>query len=107
MQKVRIWAFLPSRWVQLTPNMFQFQSPEWRVDGRLFVNSLFEVVGEWRPDVVFKRGEKPCALMVVERIFRGVPHKGVATIECTLLRVLDEESWEEAKKHIKNTYQPF
>lgn len=107
MQKVRIWAFSPSRWVQLTPNMYQFQLPEWRIDGRLFVNSQFEVVGDWRPDVVFEQGEKPIALMVVERIFRGVPDKGTATIKCTLLRVLDEEGWEEAKKHIENTYQPY
>lgn len=107
MQKVRIWANSPAKWIQLTPNMYQFQLPEWRIDGRLFVNSQFEVVGEWKPDVVFEQGEKPIALMLVERISRGVPWRSMATIKCTLLRVLDEERWEEARKLIENTYQPF
>ena len=104
MQKVRIWAYSPNKWVQLTPNMYQFQLTEWRVDGRLFVNSQFEVVGEWHPGEVFEKGENPCALMLVERMSRGVPYKGMVTIKCTLLRVLDEERWAEARKNIENSY---
>ena len=107
MQKVRIWANSPAKWGQLTPNMFQFRIPEWRVDGRLFVNSPFEVVGEWDPKVVFEEEEEPIALMLVERMFRGMPYAGMVTIMCTLLRVLDEEKWTEAKKYIENSYQPF
>jgi hypothetical protein len=87
--------------------MYQFQLPEWRIDGRLFVNSQFEVVGEWKPEVVFGEGEKACALMLVERIFRGVPWRGMATLKCTMLRVLDEEGWAEIRKYIENSYQPF
>lgn len=104
MQKIRIWAYSPTKWVKLTPNMFQFQLPEWRVDGRIFVNSQLEVVGEWNPSEVFGVGEKPCALVLVERIFRGIPYKGMVTIKCTLLRVLDEERWAEARKNIENSY---
>lgn len=104
MQKIRIWVLSSTKWVQLTPNMYQFQLPEWRINGRLFVNSQFEVVGEWRPDIVFEAGEKPLALMLVERIFRGIPYSGMATIKCTLLRVLDEERWAEAKKNIQSKY---
>lgn len=107
MQKVRIWAHSPSKWVQLTPNIYQFQLPEWRINGRIFVNSQLEVVGDWSPDIVFEEGEKPCALILVERIFRGIPYGGMATIKCTLLRVLDEEVWVEVKKNIANSYQPF
>lgn len=104
MQKVRIWAYSHANWVQLTPNMFQFQLPEWRVDGRLFVNSQFIVVGGWDPTILFEEGEKAIALMLVERMFRGKPYEGMVTIKCTLLRVLDEEKWAEAKKDIANSY---
>lgn len=107
MQKVRIWAHSPAKWVQLTPNMFQFQLPEWRVDGRLFVNSQFEVVAGLNTKHIVEATEKACALMLVERMFRGIPYSGMATIRCTLLRVLDEEKWTEAKKYIENSYQPF
>lgn len=100
MQKVRIWAPSPAKWVQLTPNMYQCSMEEWRIDGRIFVNSQLEIVGEWNPEEVFNEGEKPCALMLVERIFRGVPYKGMATIKCTLLRVMDEEKWDNLKKYI-------
>ncbi len=103
MQKVRIWAHSPAKWVQLTPNMFQFQLPEWRVDGRLFVNSQFEVVGDWDPEVVFEEGEKPIALMLVERMFRGIPYAGMVTIKCTLLRILDTKRWLVVKRNIKNS----
>ena len=104
MQKVRIWAYSPAKWVQLTPNMYEFQLPEWRVDGRLFVNSQFEILGEWNAERFFGEGEKPCALMMVERMFRGMPYNGIVTIKCTLLRVLDEVGWAEAKKNIANSY---
>lgn len=103
MRKFRIWACSPEKWVQLTPNMFQFELQEWRIDGRLYVNSQFEVYGEWDAKVFFEVGEKPCALMLVERIFRGEPYAGMATIKCTLLRVLDEENWEKVKNSIKNS----
>ena len=104
MQKVRIWAHSPNKWEQLTPNMYQFQMAEWRVNGRLFVNSQFEVVGELNTGEVFEKGKNPCALMLVERMSRGVPYKGMVTIKCTLLRVLDEERWAEAKKNIQSKY---
>lgn len=104
MQKVRIWAEMPANWIQLTPNMYQFQLDEWRIDGRLFVNSQFGIVGEWNAERVFREGEYPCALMLVERIFRGIPRRGMATIKCTLLRVMDEERWSEVKKNIKNSH---
>ena len=104
MQKVRIWAKMPGKWAQLTPNMYQFQLDEWRIDGRLFVNSKFGIVGEWNAERVFREGEKPCALMLVERMSRGVPYKGMVTIKCTLLHVLDEERWAEAKKNIQSKY---
>lgn len=104
MRKIRIWAYSPGKWVQLTPNMFQFQMPEWRVDGRLFVNSQFEVVGEWEPKVIFEEGEEPIALMLVERMFRGVPYTGMVTIKCTLLRIMDTKKWKEINKYIKNSY---
>ena len=104
MQKVRIWAHSPAKWVQLTPNMFQFQAPELRYDGRLFVNSQFEVVGEWEPKVVFEEGEKAIALMLVERIFRGMPYNGMVTIKCTLLRILDTEKWREINKYMEKKY---
>lgn len=100
MQKVRIWAHSPAKWVQLTPNMYQCQMPEWRIDGRIFINSQLEIVGEWKPEKVFSEGEKPCALMLVERIFRGIPYKEMATIKCTLLRVMDEDEWDYLKKYI-------
>lgn len=101
MQKVRIWAKMPAEWIQLTPTMFQFQLDEWRINGRLFVNSQFGVVGEWDGERAFREGEYPCAVMLVDRIFRGNPRRGKATIKCTLLRVIDEEQWSEVKKNIK------
>ena len=104
MRKIRIWAYSPEKWVQLTPNLFQFQMPEWRVDGRLFVNSQFEVVGEWEPKVIFEEGEEPIALMLVERMFRGVPYTGMVTIKCTLLRIMNTKKWKEINKYIKNSY---